>query len=329
MNAQAAHDAWLHIGRFIGRHMPIVILASLAAGIAFPDQLGSLRPFVPLMFAVMTFQNSLTISFSKLKQAITSPAPIIMVLLFAHAVMPVAAFGAGSLLFSGESDIIAGLVLEYSVPVATSMVMWVSLSRGNTATSLAILLGSTLICPFSIPFTLHALLGASIEVNAVGMIGDMLFMVAIPALAGFGLNEATRGWAGRKLAFELSPLARLLIPLIVTVNTTGIAVYVRNPTPQLVAIVVFVGLFAAGAFLIGIGLAKATHRKNAEFAPVAFGCGMRNISAGSVIAASYFPAETIFPVMAGVLFQQLLAATFGKIISRMTASKNEEASARA
>ncbi len=32
-------------------------------------------------------------------------------------------------------------------------------------------------------------------------------------------------------------------------------------------------------------------------------------------------------VSAGVLFQQLLAATFGKIISRMTASENEEAGA--
>lgn len=327
MNPQEAHSIWLHIGRFIGRRMPIVILLSLAAGIAFPDQIGRLRSLVPVLFAIMTFQNSLTISLSKLKRAITSPAPVVMVLLFAHAAMPVAAYCAGSLLFAGESDVIAGLVLEYAVPVATSMVMWVSLSRGNTATSLAILLASTLICPFSIPFTLNTLLGASIEVNAAGMIGDMLFMVAIPALAGFGLNELTHGWAGKKLALELSPIARLIVPLIVSANTTGIAVYVRNPTPQLAAIVAFVGLFTAGAFVAGIGLAKASRQKRDELAPIAFGCGMRNISAGSVIAASYFPAETVFPVMAGVLFQQLLAAAFGKIIARMTDSDKEEASA--
>jgi predicted Na+-dependent transporter len=37
-------------------------------------------------------------------------------------------------------------------------------------------------------------------------------------------------------------------------------------------------------------------------------CGMRNINAGAVIAAAYFPPEVMFPVMIGTLFQQLLAS---------------------
>ncbi|MFR8351665.1 MAG: hypothetical protein ACLVB1_02205 [Blautia obeum] len=32
---------------------------------------------------------------------------------------------------------------------------------------------------------------------------------------------------------------------------------------------------------------------------------MRNISAGAVIAAAYFPGEVMFPVMIGTLFQQV------------------------
>ena len=35
--------------------------------------------------------------------------------------------------------------------------------------------------------------------------------------------------------------------------------------------------------------------------------GMRNISAGAVLAAQYFPGEVMFPVMMGTLFQQVLA----------------------
>ena len=51
-----------------------------------------------------------------------------------------------------------------------------------------------------------------------------------------------------------------------------------------------------------------------------YGTGMRNISAGAVIAAAYFPGEVMFPVMIGTLFQQVLATLFGKLL----AQKKEE-----
>ena len=41
-----------------------------------------------------------------------------------------------------------------------------------------------------------------------------------------------------------------------------------------------------------------------------------NISAGAVIAAAYFPGEVMFPVMIGTLFQQVLAALFGKLLAQ-------------
>ena len=47
---------------------------------------------------------------------------------------------------------------------------------------------------------------------------------------------------------------------------------------------------------------------------MAFGSGLRNISAGAVIAAQYFPGEVLFPVMIATLFQQMLAACYGKLI---------------
>ena len=37
---------------------------------------------------------------------------------------------------------------------------------------------------------------------------------------------------------------------------------------------------------------------------------------GAVIAQAYFPAATMFPVMTGTLFNQFLAAVFGRVFSR-------------
>ena len=57
-----------------------------------------------------------------------------------------------------------------------------------------------------------------------------------------------------------------------------------------------------------------------------YGSGMRNISAGAVIAGAYFPSEVLFPVMIGTLFQQILAAFYGSMVWRVQAAqmKKEE-----
>lgn len=44
--------------------------------------------------------------------------------------------------------------------------------------------------------------------------------------------------------------------------------------------------------------------------------GMRNISAGAVLALRYFPGEVMFPVMIGTLFQQILVANAVNILHK-------------
>lgn len=53
--------------------------------------------------------------------------------------------------------------------------------------------------------------------------------------------------------------------------------------------------------------------------------GMRNISAGAVIAGEYFPGEVMFPVVIGTLFQQVLAAGFGSALRRLGRAGGEGA----
>lgn len=44
--------------------------------------------------------------------------------------------------------------------------------------------------------------------------------------------------------------------------------------------------------------------------------GMRNISAGAVLATTYFPAAVAVPVVLGMLFQQMLASFFGYVMEK-------------
>jgi predicted Na+-dependent transporter len=57
-----------------------------------------------------------------------------------------------------------------------------------------------------------------------------------------------------------------------------------------------------------------------------FNGGMRNISAGAVLAVAYFPAPVAIPVVLGMLFQQSLASLVGYLLNRRYCVKEYEMS---
>lgn len=312
-----AGRAWKGLGVFIGRHMVVIVLCCLAAGILLPQAFAPLRPAVPTFFTIMSFQSALGITLRGLKDAVVHPLAIVLTLAYVHVLSPLIAFLVGTALFGADSDLVVGIVLEYCVPVATSSIMWVAMYRGNLAIALATLLVSVFASPFAVPLTLHLLFGTVVEVNALGMVLDMLYMVVVPSVVGIVVNEATHGLGTRTLSASLMPLARLMLVVIIATNSSAISDFVFHLTPQLAGVLVFVGLFASFNFLMGAALAYVFRQRRERAVAMLFQSGMRNISAGAVLAMQYFPPASLFAVMAGVLFQQVLAALFGKVADRL------------
>ena len=131
----------------------------------------------------------------------------------------------------------------------------------------------------------------------------------------------------------LAPAAKVALVLVILSNSTGVSPYMRNLTPQLVGVIVFIGLFASTGYFWGLVIAKLWRRPREVMVAMTYQTGMRNISAGAVLAAQYFPGEVMFPVMMGTLFQQVLAACFGSfmrwLLAREDAAGGGSAAARA
>ena len=83
-------------------------------------------------------------------------------------------------------------------------------------------------------------------------------------------------------------------------------------------------LLAAGGYAIGWVIAILTKQNKEATVSMIYRSGMRNISAGAVIAGAYFPAEVLFPVMIGTLFQQILAAFYGSLVRRVQMSQRKK-----
>ena len=295
----------------------------VAIGVAFPGVFAPVRAWVPALFAFITFQGALNNRFSQVAAVFRRPAFLLLLLTISTIVMPVVAYLFAMLCFVGDPDIVTGVVLEYSVPVAVVAYLWIGMFGGNRPLGLSAILVSTVLAPFTIPLTLEALMGAHIQLDVPAMMGQMAYMIAIPAVLGMAVNDASHrwgdGWGERRLSPALGPAAKMLLVLIITTNSTEMADYLRHPTWETLAVALFILVFAASGFVWGLLVARRMRRPVADVVTATYVTGMRNISAGAVIAAQFFPGAAVFPVMMGTMFQQVLAGLMSRHLVRLGA----------
>ena len=208
------------------------------------------------------------------------------------------------------------MVLEFAVPTAVVGLMWVTIYDGNSPLSLSLVILDTILAPFLIPLTLRILIGSSVTMDTSKMMRELVFMVAFPAVLAMALNEVTKGKVMKTWPGKLAPFSKMALIFVVTSNSSKVAPYVRNMNLQRVKVAGAILVLAASGYALGWLVAHLFRQDRATAVSMMYGTGMRNISAGAVIAAAYFPGEVLFPVMIGTLFQQVLAALFGKLLAQ-------------
>lgn len=309
---------WVGLGKFLAEHMQFIVPICVALGVLFPQQIGVLKPIVPTLFAFMTFQGALSNTFHQVTEVFRRPLHLILALFVSAVLIPIAAYAMGSLFFGSNPNLVCGIVLEYSVPVAVTAFMWISMFGGNGPLALTIILTSSVISPVTIPLTLKLLLGATVSIDVPSMMQNMAFMIAIPAALGIVINELTRGWGHEKLSPALSPACKFMMMSVIASNSTAMSEYVLHMNAVRLEVALFILVFAISGFVVGFLVARALHLPYSETTTMCFTCGMRNISSGAVIATQYFPGEVVFPVMCGTLFQQVLASIIGHLFECLT-----------
>lgn len=98
---------------------------------------------------------------------------------------------------------------------------------------------------------------------------------------------------------------------VVTSNSSKVSPYMKHLNGERLEVAAAIPARSRG-YAIGWIIAILTRQNKEATVSMIYGSGMRNISAGAVIAGAYFPAETLFPVMIGTLFQQILGGFLRK-----------------
>ena len=312
--------------------MAVLIVAFVLVGITFPDIFSPINDYTMALFAFMTFANSLGGGFRELGRVFLRPLPVIVTLVLLHVVIPLLTLGLGNLLFPDAPLFTIGLVLEYVIPTGVASLMWVGICGGNEPLCLSIVLLDTLAAPVVIPLSLKLLVGSVVEVDTWGMMGDMMIMVALPALAAMTVYQVTGGRAAVTLKPRLALFAKLALLIVITANATSCSSFLRSIDRPLVLVMATVFLLCLFGFLAGYWAAKLLGLDFPTRATMCLNTGLRNISAGSVLALQYFPAQVVFPVAFTPLFLQFTTSIIVKVLMRTPsgrayAAERERASA--
>lgn len=304
----------IRLNQFLGRYYPFFTVGCVGLGLLFSDTLSVLTRISVPLFAFITFSNSLGGGFRDLFRVVRHPRSVLTVLILLHIVMPLVAMGAGTLLFPDAPLFTLGLILEYAIPTAVASLMWTGMSGGSISLCLSVLLLDTVLSPLVVPLTLRLLAGSVVEMDATGMVGNLMIMVGLPALLAMALHDGTQRRVAKTVKPVLDPFAKLGLLLIIIANATGCAPFLREMNRTLLLVMLATVLLCLFGYFLGFYVSLAQKESFSTAITMALTTGMRNISAGAVLAAQYFPAEVMFPVAFTPLFLQVSAATVTRIL---------------
>jgi len=303
------------INRRLERLMPVLTPLGITLGFLLPGVFIYLRPFVPWLFGLMTLSGALRLKVSEFGNTIRSPVTILASFVSTHVLMPCCAMFAASHLLGGSPDTVAGFVLLFAGPIAVSSFMWVSIFRGDKALCLTLILLDTLLAPLVVPGTVSLLMGAKMTMDMSGIAVSLILMVVIPTIIGVTINEISRGRLPILICPYLDPVSKICLMLVIAANTSPVARVIQLDNPDVWKIAGMCILFSAGGFVVSKFTAVAL-RCNPKKSVTMFFCGgLRNISAVTTIAVTFFPESAALPALLGIVFQQTISAVMGKLFA--------------
>ncbi len=301
---------------FLNSHMIFFMLSAMLCGWLAGSALDIFRVYVPFMFGFMTFVTALKTSWSDLGNIFRKPMALIVIVILQHLLTPFAASLTGEFALAGNPELIAGFILAAALPVGITAVIWTGIGKGDVALSLTSATIDTLLSPFVVTAVMLLFAGKKIEIAYTAMIVSLLKMIVLPSVLGLTVHDLSKGTFHKRFLQYLGPLSFFFMCAVIMINTgaaQGAASEMLRKIPALFPI--SLGMVVFG-FISGWLLARFFSFKDSVTLSCLFCAGIRNTSAGLVIALGHFPTETSIPILIAMIFQQPAAAIVHRLATR-------------
>ena len=286
-----------------------------------------------LMLASLLLNAGLGVRLSDMGKILARPR-LLGAGLAANLIVPIAFILVVTRMMSGwhnadeVQNILVGLALVASMPIAGSSTAWAQNADGELALSLGLVLFSTLLSPLTTPLALHSVglmatgdYAEDLHELAAGGTGAFLgICVLAPSLIGIGIRQII----GDVRIAAVKPHLKLVnSAVLLTLNYSNASVSlpqaVAEPDPDflILTLVVVVSLCAI-AFTAGWQIAQTFKATPSQRTALMFGLGMNNNGTGLVLASLSLAdhPRVMLPIIFYNLVQHLVAGMVDRLVCR-------------
>jgi BASS family bile acid:Na+ symporter len=230
-------------------------------------------------------------------------------------------------------NILVGLALVASMPIAGSSTAWSQNANGNLALSLGLVLLSTALSPLMTPLGLHSV-GLmttgdySEDLHELAQSGTgafLLIAVVVPSMLGILLHWII-GKERIAVAKSFLKLVNLAVLLVLNYSNASVSLpqAIQNPDADFLAVTLTITVaLCFVAFASGWLVARTLKVNSSEKAALVFGLGMNNNGTGLVLATMALAdhPRVMLPIIFYNLVQHLVAGGVDFVLSRRQTSR--------
>ena len=272
--------------KYISDYMGLLVLVAALLALAFPSALQQIRPTViNPMLGVIMFGMGLTLNLQDFKIVFSRPKDVVIGCLAQFTVMPLLAWGL-AWAFNLDEALALGVVLVGCCPGGTASNVITYLAKGDLALSVGMTGVSTLLAPLLTPLLTWALAGKSVNVDVVGMLLSILWVVILPIVAGLIVKWLWPKFTEKTIDY-LPALSSIVIALIVAII---IAANANKLMAGGLIIVVVVMLHNICGLSLGYLIGRVLGLTGAKRKAISIEVGMQNSGLASSLATIHFAA---------------------------------------
>ena len=272
--------------QYISDYMGVLVLLSAIVALTFPELVSQVKPTVinPLLGVIM-FGMGLTLRADDFRIVFSRPKDVIIGCLAQFTVMPLLAWLLARV-FALDEALTVGVVLVGCCPGGTASNVITYLAKGDLALSVGMTGVSTLLAPVLTPQLVLLLAGKTVDVDVVGMLLSILWVVILPIVAGLIVKRLWPRQTTAATAYlpALSSLAICAIVLIV------IAANAQKLLSSGLVVMLVVMLHNVGGLAIGYVVGTVLGMSAAKRKAVSIEVGMQNSGLASSLATLHFAA---------------------------------------
>ena len=278
------------VSRFLSTYTSLFVIACAIIAFFAPVLFGWVHGNTSsIILGIIMLSMGLTITMDDVRNLMKRPADIFLGAVAQYTIMPLVAFTLTKV-FGLDPYLAIGIVLVGCCPGGVSSNVMSFLAKGDVTYSVSMTMVSTLLAPLMTPVLVLWLADTSIEVNAVGMFLNILYVTVFPIAIGFTCNYFFGKRDGFK-EFQANMPAVSVIGLALIVG--GVIVTVR---PQLfangfglIALVLAVVFCHNGlGYVLGYSVGRLFKFNTAKKRTIAIEVGVQNAGMATVLAGAFF-----------------------------------------